>query len=401
MPEQDQVKSMNKTGTKWISASAVCAAVVVLQLATVCPLVRAQAAGRILGTVSAVSANGLTVKTDAGEEKQVEVSATSSLKRLEPGQKDLSAAASIQLSDIAVGDRVLVRLDPNAATPTAALVIAMKQSDLARKQQQDMEAWQQGVRGLVKSVNAANGTIVVTTGAGPTAKNVTVTTTSATILKRYAPGSIRFADAQPAPISAIKVGDQLRARGTKNGDGTAIAADQVVSGTFRNVAGLVTQVNAAESTLVVKDLATKKQVTIHFSPESQLHRIPERMAQFLAARLKGTGAGGHWGESGQSAHGNPAAGSGGARWSQGAMSGGASGGMGDPQQMLSRLPVIQLGDLQKGEAVMVVATNGTTDVNAITLLAGVEPLLEAPAATDLLSNWSMGSGGADAAAGQQ
>jgi len=65
---------------------------------------------------------------------------------------------------------------------------------------------------------------------------------------------------------------------------------------------------------------------------------------------------------------------------------------GDPQQMLSRTPVIQLADLQKGDAVMLVSTQGTTDVTAITLLAGVEPLLEAPAASNLLSNWSMSSG---------
>jgi hypothetical protein len=70
--------------------------------------------------------------------------------------------------------------------------------------------------------------------------------------------------------------------------------------------------------------------------------------------------------------------------------------------MLSRAPAIQLADLQKGEAVMVVSTEGTTDVNAITLLAGVAPLLEAPEASrDLLSNWSMGgSGGAEAAGAQ-
>ena len=76
-------------------------------------------------------------------------------------------------------------------------------------------------------------------------------------------------------------------------------------------------------------------------------------------------------------------------------------GSGDPQQMLSRLPAIQLADLQKGQAVMVVATDGTAEVNAITLLAGVEPLLEAPEATNLLSNWSMGGGGAESAAGPQ
>jgi len=65
--------------------------------------------------------------------------------------------------------------------------------------------------------------------------------------------------------------------------------------------------------------------------------------------------------------------------------------------MLNRAPTIQLADLQKGEAVMLVSTQGANDVTAITLLAGVEPLLEAPAASqNLLSNWSMGSGGGGA-----
>jgi hypothetical protein len=63
--------------------------------------------------------------------------------------------------------------------------------------------------------------------------------------------------------------------------------------------------------------------------------------------------------------------------------------------MLNRAPAIQLADLKKGEAVMLVATDGNTEATAITLLAGVQPLLEAPAASqNLLSNWSMGGGGA-------
>jgi hypothetical protein len=71
------------------------------------------------------------------------------------------------------------------------------------------------------------------------------------------------------------------------------------------------------------------------------------------------------------------------------------------EQVLDRAPVIQLADLQKGEAVMLVATEGTTDVTAIKLLAGVEPLLESPEASkDLLSNWSMGSGGAEMSGSQ-
>jgi hypothetical protein len=60
--------------------------------------------------------------------------------------------------------------------------------------------------------------------------------------------------------------------------------------------------------------------------------------------------------------------------------------------MLNRAPAIQLADLKKGDAVMLVSTEGTTNVNAITLLAGVEPLLQSrEASQNLLSSWSMDS----------
>lgn len=367
---------------------------------------RAQAAGRIVGTITAISGNSITVKSDAGAETQVAIASDATLKRLEPGQKDLSAAPAIQVSDLAVGDRVLVRLDAAAPTPTANMVIAMKKADVAQAHEKESEAWQHGVAGLVKTVDPASGSITVATGAGPTAKTVTVKTTSSTKMLRYPPDSVKFADAKPAPIGDIKPGDQLRARGTKNADGSEIAADAVVSGTFRNIAGTITSIDAAANTLTVKDLANKKQVTIHFASDVQMRRIPEHMAQMLAAHLKGQGGatfaaggnhggnggppaqaganGGHWGGKGPGGPGAPGSGNG----------GGA-----DPQRLLAMAPEIKLNDLQKGQAVMVVATNGTSDVNAITLLAGVEPLLEAPAAKDLLSNWSMGGGGGAEAAG--
>jgi len=133
--------------------------------------------------------------------------------------------------------------------------------------------------------------------------------------------------------------------------------------------------------------------------DAQLRRIPDRMAQMLAARLKGTMPAGGWQQQ-RAANAGGAAPAGGAPAAGGAQGGGGSAGAGgDPQRFLAMAPAIKLGELQKGEAVMVVATDGSTDVNAITLLAGVEPLLEAPAASNLLSNWSMGGGGADAAGG--
>jgi hypothetical protein len=340
----------------------------------------AQTPVRFLGTVTAISGNTLTVKTDADGIHQVNVPATAAIKRIAPGQKDLSTAETIRFSALAIGDRALVKLDPDApvGTEEALQIIAMKQSDLALKQQKDREDWQRrGVGGLVKSVDAAAGVIVLSSGSGTTAKTITVRTTKATTLKRYAPTSVRFDDAQAAPIDAIHEGDQLRARGTKNADGTEIAAEDVVSGSFRNIAGTIVSLDAAGASLVVKDLATKKPVTIHITADAQMRRLEDRMAQMLAARLKGSA--------------NGAGQSGGGQWA--GRNGGQGGGFSDPQQLLNRAPAIQLSDLKKGDAVMLVSTEGTADVTAITLLAGVEPLLEAPAASqNLLANWSMSSG---------
>ena len=350
------------------------------------------APSKFVGTITDIGGNTLTVKTDGDGDRKVEVPATAVLKRIAPGQKDLSTADAIQFTDLAVGDRVLVKLDPGspASTPQALQIVAVKQADVALKQQKDREDWQrQGVGGLVKSVDSAAGVIVLTSGSGATAKTITVRTTKATMLKRYAPASVRYDAALPAPIDAIHAGDQLRARGAKNADGTEIAAEEVISGTFRNISGAISSVDAASSTLAIKDLATKKQVTIHITSDAQMRRLPDMMARMLAIRLQGAvGA--------QSGNAQPATGSG-----QRSGSGQGGGGGGDPQQMLNRAPAIQLADLKKGDAIMVVSTDGATEVTAITLLAGVEPLLEAPAASQsLLNNWSMnsGSGAADAAA---
>jgi hypothetical protein len=348
------------------------------------PPTGAQAPSHFLGTITGINGDVLTVKPAQGDVQQVEVPSTAAVKRIAPGQTNLSTAVAMLFSDLAVGDHVLVNLDPNAtgATPQALRIVAIKQEDLARKQQQETEAWQHGVGGLVKSVDQARGVIQLTSGAGAAARIITVHTTASTVLKRYAPGSVRFEEAQTAPISAIQAGDQLRARGEKNADGTEITADELVSGGFRNISGTVVSLDPANSTLVVKDLTTKKPVTVHISSEAQMRQLPDRMAEMLAARLKGIAAGGN---DGARAQGGGAA-TGGAPMQRGGGSGAA-----DMQQVLSRAPAIQLSDLKKGEAVMLVSTQGASDVTAITLLAGVEALLEAPASQNLLSNWSMNS----------
>ena len=363
-------------------------------------------ANRFLGTITAAGSGLLTVKTDAGVERKVTVPEGVRIQRVAPGAKDLSNAATIQFSDLAVGDRVLVRIAPEPATDpvTAISIVAIPQADLAQKQQQDREDWQRnGVGGLVKSVDAGTGIVVITSGAGPTEKTITLHTSPTTILRRYAPDSVNFDQAKAAPIETIQAGDQLRARGTKNADGTELTAAEVVSGSFRNISGSISSINPSAMTITLKDLLSKQVVTVHVGRDAQMRKLSDNMAKMLAAITKPgdkagdsnstAGAGGGAGQ-GQAGGGRPPYSGQGGEFAQGRRSGG-----GDLQQMLNRAPAIHLSDLQKGDAVMLVSTNGTSEVTAVTLLAGVEPLLQAPASTQnmLLSNWSMSSGGAEAA----
>ena len=75
------------------------------------------------------------------------------------------------------------------------------------------------------------------------------------------------------------------------------------------------------------------------------------------------------------------------------------GGGHDFQQMLSRMPAVTLADLHKGDAVLIVATEGSAaGSTAITLLSGVEPILQAaPSQAMMLTPWSLnGAPGGDA-----
>ena len=387
---------------------------------------------RFMGTIATVAAGSLTVKTDAGVERKVTVPDGIKLQRIAPGEKDLSKAATIQFSDLAVGDRVLVRLAPEPATDpvTAIGIIAIPQADLAQKQQKDREDWQRnGVGGLVKSVDPGSGVITITSGVGTSQKTTVLHTTPTTVLRRYAADSVNFDDAKPAPLEVIKPGDQLRARGEKKSDGSELAAAEVVSGSFRNIAGTISTINTATMTVTLKDLSTKQTVNVHVGPEAQMRKLSEATAKMLASSTKPAGdnhpdssqraatnapgagsAPSASSEGGQGSHARPSTGdrvppdaketaeSGGSHPQSGDAQAGRHGG-GDPQQLLARAPAIHLSDLQKGDAIMLVATQGATDVTAITLLAGVEPLLQAPASTQnmLLSNWNMSSGGAEGA----
>jgi hypothetical protein len=354
-----------------------------------------QSAARPVGTIKSIAGNTIMLTTDAGIDVTILVQEGSRLVRVAPGQKDLKDAAPIQLQDLQIGDRLLVRgkLADDGKSVLAASIIAMKKSDVAEKQARDREEWQRhGVGGLVSSLDSASGAITITTNGFGTSKTVVIHTSKATILRRYAAGSVKFDDAKPGPLSEIKIGDQLRARGARSTDGSELAADEIVSGSFRNIAGTIGAIDVSAGTISVSDLVSKKSITVAVTPDSQLRKLPPPMAQRIATRLKGTPSG----ASPNAPTATPPALRPGETPAGGGGLGGGRPGAGDFQQMISRMPPATLADLQKGDAVMIVATEGSAaaKATAITLLSGVEAILEASpkgAPSTILSPWSLSS----------
>ena len=377
-----------------------------------------------VGAVKSINGNALVLTADGGSEVSVTVASNAKIVQVAPGEKDLKSATPIALTDLQVGDRILVRgrATDDAKAMTAVGIIAMKRTDVEAKKAQDRNDWQKrGIGGLVSAVDPATGTITISTGTGATAKTVAIHTTKGTVLRRYAPDSVQFDDAKPAPLDAIKPGDQVRARGTKSPDGSEFAADEIVSGTFRNLAGIITAIDTSAQTISLTDLISKKSVVVKITQQTQLRKIPAQMAQMIAFRLKGagagaSGAGGAPGPGGAAPAGGPPNGGqhsgspGAGAGAAGNGAAGAGGGRGDFQQIVNRLPASSLTDFQKGDAVMVVSTQGTDagGVTAITMLGGVEPILAAAPAGNasqamMLSPWSLGGGapGGDASGGNQ
>jgi len=358
-------------------------------------------AARQIGTVKGINGSTLTLSSDAGQTYTVTVAEAARVLQLAPGSTDLKSAQVIALTDIAVGDRVLV-VGKAGDTPdafTAGRVILMKSTDIAHKHAAEEEDWQKrGSGGLVSAVDPASGVVTITARG----KKIAIQTSATTSFRRYAGDSVKFEAAQKSTFAEIQPGDQLRVRGDKSEDGTTLKAEEIVSGSFRNLAGTIAAIDATGTSFTLKDLATKKTYTVAVTENSNVHAIPADVAARFAARAKGQASqAGQGAQAGQAAPAaRPANAPAGAEGAGG--SGGGRGAGMDLSQMVSRLPSISLKDLKAGEAVMVVASQPQAggSLTAITLLSGVEPILAATpsgSAAMTLSPWNVG-GPAEAAA---
>ena len=342
------------------------------------------------GMVSAVSGNSITMAADGGQTIAVTVAPGARILQVPVGSTDLKSAATIQLSDIATGDHILVtgKAGETPASFSAVRVILMKSADIAQQQAAEQADWRaRGAGGIVSAVDPATGIITLTSGT----KKITIDTGSKTEFKRFAGDSVQYQDAKPGTLADIHPKDQLQAKGTKSADGTSVQAEEVVSGPFENLSGVIATIDPATGTITLRDLATKKLVTVDVTKNANVRKLDMMTATMFAQRTSGgaaAGGGRRGGGGGAGAYGGGAAGgdAGSARRSAGS----------DLSQMISRQPAIALADLHKGDALMIVAsepTPGASILTAITVLAGVEPILTANPNGGMDLSMSLSGGG--------
>ena len=378
---------------------------------------QAPAATRVTGTVTAVKADEkqVVIKSDKGESLTLSTSDRSFVLRLPPGETDTKKAQKIALSDISAGDRLVAsgQMSGDQKSLEARTILIMTKSDIAEIHQKEQEDWQKrGTTGIASAVDPAAQVLTLKVGQ----REITVHPSAKTEMLRYSLDSAKLSDAKPGKFADIKPGDEVHVLGNRNPEGTAIAAEKIVSGSFKQIAATIQNIDAQAGTMTVKDLATKKSVLIKVTSDSTMRKLPEMMAMGLARRYApgavarggengGAGRGGEaggmmrpggpGGPGGQGAPGGP--GGQGAPGGFAGRGGGGRGGRGDIKSMLDSLPAVPLTELKSGDAVMITTTEGTdsTHATAVMLLAGVEPLLTAsPTATrDIMSGWNLGGGG--------
>ena len=355
---------------------------------------------RVIGEITAVDAGArqIQVKSDAGTVVAALVDEKTLYLRVPPGEKDLKKASRIALENVAAGDRAFVRghFAEDQKSIAAVAVIIMTKTDIAQKQERDREEWRRrGVAGPITALNPDGKEITISTRTREGAKPVVIEVASNTDFRRYAPDSVRFSDAKPSALAELKVGDQLRALGDKNEDGTRLKAEAIVSGSFRNIAGVIKSMDTTANEITLTDLVAHKPVAVRITSDTAMRRLPPFVAAMLARREAGAGgpagaapAGDQRGPTAQGVPGPPRPdgakpGAGGPPPGQGPWQGGAGAGMRrgnmDFQDMLERFPPLKLADLKVGDAIMLSAGSGADParVTAINLLAGVEPLLTA------------------------
>ena len=345
----------------------------------------ATAADRVLGEITAVDAahKQLTLKTAAGNSVLVKTDEKTSYRRVPPGETTMDHAITIAFADIAVGDKTIVRGRVEADNVAAQALIVVSGSEIAQKREATREDWKKrGIKGTIVGINPGTKGLMVRmmTPTGPAP--IRINTEKTARFLRYGPDAVTLEDAKPSTFDELEFGDSIRALGNKSEDGRMFFAEEIITGSFQMVGGLITEVNKETGEIKITDVKTKQPFTVIVRSDSKLRRLPppllKQMEESMAnAPAPGAGGGGmRIIRPGETPAGPPQQPSPGGR--PGGAGGGSSSAQVDYGEVIEKLPAITVADLKPGEGIIVSSTKGADPARAtaILLAAGVESFLK-------------------------
>ena len=323
---------------------------------------------RVVGEVTAVdaAAGRVTVRTDSGSVVTLFTDEKTEYLRLPPGETAMDRAARATREDVHVGDRVLA-LDFDGNSPAgghARRLVLMGRAGAAQAAREEGRR----VGGRIVALDPAKKQIVIESRARGAFETVTLDASGDVRFLRFAPDSLRTSDARPASFADLKVGDSLRATGERSADGARFVPEEVITGSFTRVVGIVSAVDAARGEVTVRNEQTGQTTTLTVGPRSTLRRVTPEFARAVTERAERAAREAEQRAAGEAARGRQAgAGSGVRRGGEGERRGGAG-----LQQMFESLPAAAVADIRKGDAVVVTATPGAdaSRATAITLVTG-------------------------------
>ncbi|HEV7904286.1 MAG TPA: hypothetical protein VGO96_10630 [Pyrinomonadaceae bacterium] len=324
---------------------------------------------RLLGEVSKIDLAGqqITLKTATGNAAIVRFDKQTLYRRVAAGETNLDKASVIKVEEIQPGDKVLARGKMENETLAARVLVVISQRDIGQMKERERLDWlKRGLAGTITAIDPKTKEIMLSVRAnGQAASQVVVNAAGEKVrFRRYAPDSILFSDAQQSSFQDLLVGDQLRALGEQSTDGSRFMPEEIVSGSFRTIGGMITAVDGAKNEITIKDIQTQQPLVVVITKNSKLRRLPAELVKLLEASRPSNGGANQAGNS-----------------SNGAV--GASGNAGrrndeDVYKLIESLPPIGVADLKPGEGILVSTTKGANPAraNAILVAAGAESFLQ-------------------------
>ena len=311
----------------------------------------------------------IVIQTDAKLSVTVVFSDKTAFRRVAPGETSLSNAETIKITDLKVGDRVLVP-NWNSADEQAAVrqIIVMARAAIEQTRTAEQEKRRaRTLGGRITAINAEKKEITIQSRGRGNPETLIVDASGKAKLLRYAPDSLKLSDAVPGAFADLRIGDQIRVIGDRSSsDAARVTAEEIIFGSVARTVGTISEINAARGEVVIKNNQSGQTITVAIGKNTTLRRITPEVAADLRERFE---------RRARRQERNTAKTDGQTNQPQNRerrRERNADGQNNNRRQLFENLPAITVSDLKKGDAVLITGTNAAsaTQMTAVSIIAG-------------------------------